>query len=112
MRRLLLCASAAALAAACATPGDLADVVTHDSDTLRTVCDDLEALAVDIQDDGDLASTQWIDRIDGLGVRAMSLGTDQGERLGEGIARWSVGLDNQDLDLAVEGLEDIERICS
>jgi len=112
MRALLLVASAAALAVGCAVPGDLDDVLaTSDDDTLETVCDDIRALAEDIEDDGDLASTKWIGRIDGLGIRAIGLGTDNGEELAEAIAVWSVGLDEQDLDFAVEGLEDIERIC-
>lgn len=81
-------------------------------DEVRSICNDIDDLATTITDSGALVSDRWVDDIDKLGVRAASITTDEGETLMEGLAWWSVGLDEQDIDLALDGLDKIERICS
>jgi hypothetical protein len=93
----------------CATEVDLG---SDEPDTVDSVCTDINDLAREMQDDGDILSTRWIDEIDSLGIRAAGLDTFRGDQIMEGLAEWSVGLEQADPDLAVEGLEKIEEVCS
>lgn len=107
MRTPALVVGAVLAVAACASPATSASP----GETVDGVCADVADLAADIVDSGNLLASRWTLRVDDLGVRAASIGTFEGDRLMEGLAALSVGIEADDIDMAVEGLDKITDVC-
>jgi len=81
------------------------------ADSVEAVCFDFRMLVEDMYYSSDPAGRRWMRPVDELGVRAAMLDSNDGADLMAGIARLSVGIEEQDLYIAGDGLDAVSATC-